>query len=92
MTEEFSMETVNVTAVQDEKQVSRIVQSLIDANKSFQIMITVGNEEDKKTREGQAVQESRMLVRTEIPVMRDLEKDVTDMIHEIGVPAHIKGY
>ena len=25
-------------------------------------------------------------------VVRDLEKDVTDMIHEIGVPAHIKGY
>ena len=25
-------------------------------------------------------------------VTRDLEKDVTDMIHEIGVPAHIKGY
>ena len=24
--------------------------------------------------------------------MHDLEKDVTDMIHEIGVPAHIKGY
>lgn len=23
---------------------------------------------------------------------RDLEQDVTDMIHEIGVPAHIKGY
>ena len=23
---------------------------------------------------------------------RDLEKDVTDMIHDIGVPAHIKGY
>ncbi|MEE1258326.1 MAG: sporulation transcription factor Spo0A [Lachnospiraceae bacterium] len=22
----------------------------------------------------------------------DLEKDVTDIIHEIGVPAHIKGY
>ena len=22
----------------------------------------------------------------------DLEKDVTDMIHDIGVPAHIKGY
>lgn len=26
------------------------------------------------------------------PPRRDLEKDVTDMIHEIGVPAHIKGY
>ena len=25
-------------------------------------------------------------------VTHDLEKDVTDMIHEIGVPAHIKGY
>ena len=23
---------------------------------------------------------------------RNLETDVTDMIHEIGVPAHIKGY
>lgn len=26
------------------------------------------------------------------PVQRDLEADVTDIIHEIGVPAHIKGY
>lgn len=26
------------------------------------------------------------------PVVRDLEGDVTNMIHEIGVPAHIKGY
>ena len=25
-------------------------------------------------------------------VIHDLEKDVTDMMHEIGVPAHIKGY
>jgi len=30
-------------------------------------------------------------VQKEKPV-RDLEKDVTDMIHELGVPAHIKGY
>ena len=28
----------------------------------------------------------------EAPVSYDLETDVTDMIHEIGVPAHIKGY
>lgn len=26
------------------------------------------------------------------PTQRDLEADVTDIIHEIGVPAHIKGY
>jgi len=28
----------------------------------------------------------------EAPPSYDLETDVTDMIHEIGVPAHIKGY
>lgn len=30
--------------------------------------------------------------RTEFIEERDLETDVTNMIHEIGVPAHIKGY
>ncbi len=30
--------------------------------------------------------------RTEFIEKRDLETDVTNMIHEIGVPAHIKGY
>lgn len=86
------METVNVTDVQDEKQVSRILQSLIDANKSFQIMITVDTEERKETQGSQSVQEKVVFAKTQPPVVRDLEKDVTDMIHEIGVPAHIKGY
>ena len=86
------METVNVTDVQDEKQVSRILQSLIDANKSFQIMITVDTEERKETQGSQSAQEKAVFAKTQPPVVRDLEKDVTDMIHEIGVPAHIKGY
>ena len=86
------METVNVTDVQDEKQVSRILQSLIDANKSFQIMITVDTEERKETQGSQSAQEKVIFAKTQPPVVRDLEKDVTDMIHEIGVPAHIKGY
>ena len=86
------METVNVTDVQDEKQVSRILQSLIDANKSFQIMITVDTEERKETQGSQSAQEKVVFAKTQPPVVRDLEKDVTDMIHEIGVPAHIKGY
>lgn len=86
------METVNVTDVQDEKQVSRILQSLIDANKSFQIMITVDTEERKETQGSQSAQEKVVFANTQPPVVRDLEKDVTDMIHEIGVPAHIKGY
>lgn len=93
MTEETKpMETVNVTDVQDEKQVSRILQSLIDANKSFQIMITVDTEERKETQGSQSAQEKVVFAKTQPPVVRDLEKDVTDMIHEIGVPAHIKGY
>ena len=86
------METVNVTDVQDEKQVSQILQSLIDANKSFQIMITVDTEERKETQGSQSAQEKVVFAKTQPPVVRDLEKDVTDMIHEIGVPAHIKGY
>lgn len=32
------------------------------------------------------------IAQPETPPSYDLETDVTDMIHEIGVPAHIKGY
>jgi len=35
--------------------------------------------------------EKEPVPKKEKPV-RDLEQDVTNMIHEIGVPAHIKGY
>ena len=79
------METLNVTASRDEEQFYRILNNLISANKEFQIMITVPSgtkEEDIKIVDP--------LIQT--GVTRDLEKDVTDMIHEIGVPAHIKGY
>ena len=63
----------------------RILNNLISTNKAFQIMITVpsgAKEED--------IQGTDMI--TQVSTERDLEKDVTDMIHEIGVPAHIKGY
>ena len=79
------METLNVTASRDEEQFYRILNNLISANKEFQIMITVPSgtkEEDVKIAD--------TVIQTS--VTRDLEKDVTDMIHEIGVPAHIKGY
>ncbi|MDE6845996.1 MAG: sporulation transcription factor Spo0A [Lachnospiraceae bacterium] len=79
------METLNVTASRDEEQFYRILNNLISANKEFQIMITVPSgtkEEDVKIAD--------TMIQTS--VTRDLEKDVTDMIHEIGVPAHIKGY
>ena len=79
------METLNVTASRDQEQFYRILNNLISTNKEFQIMITVpsGTKEED-------VQVSDTIIQT--GVVRDLEKDVTDIIHEIGVPAHIKGY
>ena len=79
------METLNVTASRDQEQFFRILDNLISTNKEFQIMITVpsGTKEEN-------IQMSDTIMQT--GAVRDLEKDVTDMIHEIGVPAHIKGY
>ena len=79
------METLNVTASRDQEQFFRILDNLISTNKEFQIMITVpsGTKEED-------IQVSDTIIQT--GAARDLEKDVTDMIHEIGVPAHIKGY
>ena len=79
------METLNVTSSRDQEQFYRILNNLISTKKEFQIMITVpsGTKEED-------VQVSDTIIQT--GVVRDLEKDVTDIIHEIGVPAHIKGY
>ncbi len=80
------METLNVTATRDQEQFYRIINNLISTNKEFQIMITVPSGEAEQVTAGAPVPAVAQ------PVVRDLEKDVTDMIHEIGVPAHIKGY
>lgn len=78
------METLNVTATRDQEQFYRIINNLISTNKEFQIMITVPS--------GEADQAAVVVPAVTETAARDLEKDVTDMIHEIGVPAHIKGY
>ena len=74
-----------MTAARDQKQFYKLLDNLISTNKEFQIMITVPSG-TKDT----MVQEKDVTLSSY--VARDLEKDVTDMIHEIGVPAHIKGY
>ena len=79
------METLHMTAARDQKQFYKLLDNLISTNKEFQIMITVPSG-TKDT----MVQEKDVTLSSY--VARDLEKDVTDMIHEIGVPAHIKGY
>lgn len=80
------MEQLNVSATKDSERVYKILSDLMNAGKEFQIMITVPSEQ-----KGNAVQVER-ITPAEPKQEKDLEKDVTDIIHEIGVPAHIKGY
>lgn len=92
--EEKLMEQLNVMTQQDNEKVFRILSDLLTKDKEFQIMITVpagtkltNSENSLMGKKTDGRPESNSLENT-----HDLEKDVTDMIHEIGVPAHIKGY
>ena len=92
--EEKLMEQLNVMTQQDNEKIFRILSDLLTKDKEFQIMITVpagtkltNSENSLMGKKTDSRPESNSLENT-----HDLEKDVTDMIHEIGVPAHIKGY
>ena len=80
------MEQMNVTATRDNERMFRMISDLLNTDKEFQIMITVPSGERKET-----VYENKQAAEAPAQI-QDLERDVTDMIHEIGVPAHIKGY
>ena len=79
------MEQLNLTAAKDNENVYKILGDLMNGDKEFQIMITVPSGNSHKEELVQAELKNRKLT-------YDLERDVTEMIHEIGVPAHIKGY
>lgn len=79
------MEQLKVMATQDNEKMFRILNDLLTKDKEFQIMITVPSGRQQYT--ATHVENADLGVKK-----HDLEKDVTDMIHEIGVPAHIKGY
>lgn len=74
------MGQMNVMTVQENERVFQIIYELLVRNQGFQVMINVPSNEES---EGNPVRDKRIY---------DLERDVTDMIHEIGIPAHIKGY
>lgn len=80
------MEQLNITTTKDNDKVYKILGDLLSAGKEFQIMITVPS---SQTEAVQVQVEKEMVQKEEA---HDLEQDVTNMIHEIGVPAHIKGY
>lgn len=92
------MEQLSVTATKDDEKIYRILGDLMETEREFQIMITVPAQiKERKKHEGCVVHSASACSIVDLPVKEiskehDLEKDVTDMIHEIGVPAHIKGY
>ena len=80
------MEQLNITATKDNDKVYKILGDLMNTDKEFQIMITVPSSK------GSSMQKGADQAKEKQEMERDLEQDVTNMIHEIGVPAHIKGY
>ena len=82
------MEQLNITTSKDNDKVYKILGDLLSTNKEFQIMITVPGGKDEGLN-NKAVEKNEQ---KKVEIVRDLEQDVTNMIHEIGVPAHIKGY
>lgn len=98
------MEQLNITATKDNEKIYRILGDLMSADREFQIMITVpsARQEEQKNGAGTTLQSGKTLESAfsdsvknksaKPTVIHDLEQDVTNMIHEIGVPAHIKGY
>ena len=80
------MEQLNITSTKDNDKVYKILGDLMNADKEFHIMITVPS-----TRKKELVVQEKKESKPKQPI-HDLEQDVTNMIHEIGVPAHIKGY
>lgn len=80
------MQQMNVVTTQDNERMFKILTELMHQDKEFQIVIKVPSRKN-----AEITAEETAAVEKQKPV-RDLEKDVTDMIHELGVPAHIKGY
>lgn len=79
------MEQLNLTVSRDNEKVYQLLNNLMSGDREFQIMITVPSGERENTAR-------EISVENEQAPSHDLERDVTNMIHEIGVPAHIKGY
>lgn len=83
------MQQIDLSAINDTESIYRLIGSLMQDNREFQVMITVPSKENEHEHTWSEKKEKQEISGTK---PRDLEKDVTSLIHEIGVPAHIKGY
>ena len=79
------MEQLSLTAGKEKENVVQILTDLIEHKRELQIIITLPARAAGEENSLEYVQAK------EVP-KRDLERDVTNMIHDIGVPAHIRGY
>ena len=70
------MEHVNMDTAKDNERIYRVIGDLISQNKEFQIMITVPSTVQKEKKNGTPIVQMHQ-------EPHDLEKDVTDMIHDI---------
>lgn len=84
------MQQIELSAVRDTDSVYQLIGNLMQNNREFQVVITVPSREGEQTESNLSSQKPDL--GTTEGRHFDLEQDVTDMIHEIGVPAHIKGY
>lgn len=84
------MQQIELSAVRDTDSVYQLIGSLMQNDREFQVVITVPS----KAGEHIDAEPEQTLLSGSVTQGKafDLEQDVTDMIHEIGVPAHIKGY
>ena len=87
------MEQLKATVTKDNERMFKVLTDLMNNHKEFQIMITVpGEKADMEESVSRFITEPGKVGKLQENGEHDLEQDVTDMIHEIGVPAHIKGY
>lgn len=86
------MEQLNLMTTKDNEKLYKILGQLISCDKEFQIMITVPSGKERLQGKPKTEEKTHVEGIHKDAQERDLEQDVTDMIHEIGVPAHIKGY
>ena len=98
------MDNLNVAVADEKKNVLELIGKLFKDNDSFELIGTAKNSEEayklinkstgpdvllvyvKKSGEAEAFSTD------ESSSVKSLETEITEIIHEVGVPAHIKGY
>lgn len=91
------MEKMNVAVFEDNKKMLEMINDIVrsDDNMEIYFMIKPYDPEQMKSRFKNMKTAEQPLITvkdTAAEKKGDLESDVTNIIHEIGVPAHIKGY